>query len=147
MTDTAGDTTGATPDIKESFASLLEESFGNRDDLVGTVVVGTVIAIENDMAVVDVGLKSEGRVPVKEFSVQGQAPDVGVGSTVEVYLERMENLKRRDRSQSREGSARGGLGEARGRICQGRTRQRRDIRAGEGRLYGRPLRCRRVLAR
>ena len=92
MTDTAGDTTGATPDIKESFASLLEESFGNRDDLVGTVVVGTVIAIENDMAVVDVGLKSEGRVPVKEFSVQGQAPDVGVGSTVEVYLERMENL-------------------------------------------------------
>ena len=92
MTDTAGDTTGDTPDIKESFASLLEESFGNRDDLVGTVVVGTVIAIENDMAVVDVGLKSEGRVPVKEFSVQGQAPDVGVGSTVEVYLERMENL-------------------------------------------------------
>ena len=92
MTDTAGDTTGATPDIKESFASLLEESFGNRDDLVGTVVVGTVIAIENDMAVVDVGLKSEGRVPIREFSVQGQAPDVGVGSTVEVYLERMENL-------------------------------------------------------
>ena len=92
MTDTAGDIAGATPDIKESFASLLEESFGSRDDLVGTVVVGTVIAIENDMAVVDVGLKSEGRVPVKEFSVQGQPPDIHVGSTVEVYLERMENL-------------------------------------------------------
>ena len=92
MTDTAGDIAGATPDTKESFASLLEESFGSRDDLVGTVVVGTVIAIENDMAVVDVGLKSEGRVPVKEFSVQGQPPDISVGSTVEVYLERMENL-------------------------------------------------------
>jgi len=92
MTDTAGDTAGATPDINESFAALLEESFGNRDDLVGTVVVGTVIAIENDMAVVDVGLKSEGRVPIKEFSVQGQPSDISVGSTVEVYLERMENL-------------------------------------------------------
>ncbi len=92
MTDTAGETGGTTADNKENFAALLEESFGNRDDLVGTVVVGTIIAIENDMAVVDVGLKSEGRVPLKEFSVQGQPPEVGIGDTVEVYLERMENL-------------------------------------------------------
>ena len=92
MTDTAGETGGTTADNKENFAALLEESFGNRDDLVGTVVVGTIIAIENDMAVVDVGLKSEGRVPLKEFSVQGQPAEVGIGDTVEVYLERMENL-------------------------------------------------------
>jgi small subunit ribosomal protein S1 len=92
MTDTAGETGGATPDIKENFAALLEESFGSRDDLVGTVVVGTIIAIENDTAVIDVGLKSEGRIPLKEFSVQGQPPEVGIGDTVEVYLERMENL-------------------------------------------------------
>ena len=93
MTDTAAETGGNAPELKESFASLLEESFGNRDDLVGTVVVGTVIAIENEMAVVDVGLKSEGRVPLKEFSVQGQPPDVSIGDTVEVYLERMENVQ------------------------------------------------------
>ena len=92
MTNTATATGGDTPELKESFASLLEESFGNRDDLVGTVVVGTVIAVENDMAVVDVGLKSEGRVPLKEFSVQGQPPEISIGDTVEVYLERMENV-------------------------------------------------------
>ena len=92
MTDTAAETWGGTPEPRESFASLLEDSFGNRDDLVGTVVVGTVIAVENDMAVVDVGLKSEGRVPLREFSAQGQPPEVGIGDTVEVYLERMENV-------------------------------------------------------
>ncbi len=92
MTNAATETGGDTPEVRESFASLLEESFGNRDNLVGTVVVGTVIAIENDMAVVDVGLKSEGRVPLKEFSVQGQPPEIGAGDTVEVYLERMENV-------------------------------------------------------
>ncbi len=92
MTDTAAETWGGPPEPGESFASLLEDSFGNRDDLVGKVVVGTVIAIENDMAVVDVGLKSEGRVPLREFSAQGQTPEVGLGDTVEVYLERMENV-------------------------------------------------------
>ena len=92
MTDTAAETLGGAPEPGESFASLLEDSFGNRDDLVGTVVVGTVIAIENDMAVVDVGLKSEGRVPLREFSAQGQPSGVGLGDTVEVYLERMENV-------------------------------------------------------
>ena len=43
MTDTAGDTAGATPDIKESFAALLEESFGNRDDLVGVAIIDLIL--------------------------------------------------------------------------------------------------------
>jgi len=76
---------------KESFAALLEESLGTEDGLEGTVLKGTVIAVEGDFALVDVGLKSEGRVLLKEFAEPGQPPEIKVGDQVEVYLERMEN--------------------------------------------------------
>ena len=76
---------------KEDFAALLEESYGATGNLEGTVVAGWVIGIENDMAVIDVGLKAEGRVPVREFAPPGQTPEIAVGDRVEVYLERMEN--------------------------------------------------------
>ena len=76
---------------KESFEDLLNESLGTTDDLEGSVIKGLVIAVENDFVVVDAGLKSEGRVPLKEFGVPGQLPNINVGDTVEVYLERMEN--------------------------------------------------------
>ncbi|WP_417671572.1 S1 RNA-binding domain-containing protein, partial [Roseibium sp.] len=51
----------------EDFAALLEESFTQTDLYEGAVVKGTVVAIEKDLAVIDVGLKVEGRVPLKEF--------------------------------------------------------------------------------
>src|SRR5579863_4128080 len=76
---------------KESFAALLDESLGASAGLEGTVIKGTVIAIENDMVLIDVGLKSEGRVPLKEFSPPGKATEIKAGDTVEVYLERMED--------------------------------------------------------
>ena len=76
---------------KESFAALLEESLGTSESLEGTVVKGRVIAVENDMVTIDVGLKSEGRVALKEFAVAGQPPELKAGDTVEVYLERMED--------------------------------------------------------
>jgi small subunit ribosomal protein S1 len=75
----------------EDFAALLEESLGANEDLEGSVIKGIVVAIENDDAVVDVGLKSEGRVALKEFALPGQPAELKVGDTVEVYLERMEN--------------------------------------------------------
>jgi len=75
---------------KESFAALLDESLGTSAGLEGTVIKGHVIAIENDMVLIDVGLKSEGRVALKEFGVPGKAADLKAGDTVEVYLERME---------------------------------------------------------
>jgi small subunit ribosomal protein S1 len=75
----------------EDFAAMLEESFQQKDKIEGTVVTGTVIAIENDEAIVDVGLKAEGRVPIKEFSTQGQAVEVKVGDSFEIYVERFEN--------------------------------------------------------
>lgn len=77
---------------KEDFAALLEESYGATDNLEGTVVAGWVIAIENDMAVIDVGLKAEGRVALREFALPGQTAELKVGDRVEVYLERMENV-------------------------------------------------------
>ncbi len=76
---------------KESFAALLEESMGSENNLVGQVIEGRVISIENDFALIDVGLKSEGRVLLKEFAPPGQKADLSVGDKVEVFLERMEN--------------------------------------------------------
>ncbi len=70
---------------------MLEASFETRAPAEGSVVRGTIVAIENDFAVVDVGLKTEGRVSLKEFSMPGVPPTVDVGDEVEVYLERVEN--------------------------------------------------------
>ena len=76
---------------KENFAALLDESLGMANGLEGTVVKGRVIAVENDAVLIDVGLKSEGRVALKEFAAGGGEPELHVGDTVEVYLERMED--------------------------------------------------------
>jgi small subunit ribosomal protein S1 len=91
----------ATAGVAESFAALLEESLGASDSLEGTVVKGRVVTVDNDMVTIDVGLKSEGRVALKEFAVNGQAPELKTGDTVEVYLERMED-KNGDAVLSRE---------------------------------------------
>src|SRR5580658_6711362 len=80
----------ATPS-RDDFAAMLESSFEIRSPTEGAVIRGTIVAIENDFAVVDVGLKTEGRVSLKEFSMPGMAPRVAVGDEVEVYLERIEN--------------------------------------------------------
>ena len=76
---------------KESFAALLEETMGSENDLVGQVMEGRVISVDSDFALIDVGLKSEGRVLLKEFAPPGQKAEIAVGDTVEVFLERMEN--------------------------------------------------------
>ncbi|HVJ40600.1 MAG TPA: S1 RNA-binding domain-containing protein, partial [Dongiaceae bacterium] len=76
---------------KDSFAALLEESLGAASGLEGSVLTGTVVGIENEFVLIDVGLKSEGRVALKEFALPGQKPEIKAGDTVEVYLERMED--------------------------------------------------------
>ena len=76
---------------RDDFAAMLEKSFETQSPKEGAVIKGTVIAIENDFAMVDVGLKTEGRVPIKEFSMPGVPANVQVGDEVEVYLERVEN--------------------------------------------------------
>ena len=76
---------------REDFAALLDESFGKSDALEGSVIKGIVVAIEKDMAVIDVGLKTEGRVALREFSGPGREGEIKVGDEVEVYLDRIEN--------------------------------------------------------
>ncbi len=76
---------------REDFAALLEESFGRNEALEGSVIKGKVVAIEKDMAIIDVGLKTEGRVALKEFNGPGRDQDIKVGDEVEVYLDRIEN--------------------------------------------------------
>jgi small subunit ribosomal protein S1 len=75
----------------DEFAAMLAESLAKDDLAEGEVVKGKVIAIEKDLAVIDVGLKMEGRVPLKEFGVGGKPADLKPGDEVEVYLERIEN--------------------------------------------------------
>ena len=77
---------------RDDFASLLDESMGGRDFMEGQVVKGIVVGIEKDFAIIDVGLKTEGRISVKEFGVDesGESP-IKIGATVEVFLERVEN--------------------------------------------------------
>jgi small subunit ribosomal protein S1 len=76
---------------KEDFESLLLDSFLENEPLEGTVVKGTVVAIEKDLAIIDVGLKTEGRIALKEFGAAGRDGTIKVGSVVEVYVDRVEN--------------------------------------------------------
>jgi small subunit ribosomal protein S1 len=82
----------AEPSIsRDEFAALLDESLAENGAIEGTVVNGTIVAVENDFVLIDVGLKMEGRVPLKEFSVAGRPAEVKVGDIVEVFLDRVEN--------------------------------------------------------
>ena len=77
---------------RDDFAALLDETLGGRDFAEGTVVQGKVVAIEKDFAIIDVGLKTEGRIGLKEWDAGADGkPTVKVGDTVEVFLERLEN--------------------------------------------------------
>ena len=75
------------PETTENFEALLNEQFGDNG-ITGSVVKGTIIRLTPDYATVDVGLKSEGRIPLREF---GQKPDLKVGDAVEVYVDRYED--------------------------------------------------------
>ena len=77
----------------EEFEALLNESFDIDTPDEGSVVKGKIIAIESGQAIIDVGYKMEGRIDLKEFANPGQAPEIEVGDTVEVFLDRVENQR------------------------------------------------------
>ena len=78
----------------DDFEALLNESFeGENAPLEGSVVRGTVIAIENGQAIIDIGFKMEGRVELKEFSAPGRPAEIELGDEVEVFFDRVENSK------------------------------------------------------
>jgi small subunit ribosomal protein S1 len=83
--------TSAADAATENFADLLAESFGEGTNVEGSVVRGFIVGFEGDAVVIDVGLKSEGRVPMKELAAPGQKPSVSIGDEIEVYVERMED--------------------------------------------------------
>mgnify|MGYP005747198933 FL=1 len=91
FTETPLSTPIAADAATENFASLLAESFAENTAIEGSVVKGSVVGVSDDYVTIDVGLKSEGRVPLKEFAAPGQDAEIQVGDSVEVYVERMED--------------------------------------------------------
>ena len=75
----------------EDFASMLDESMNRETGFEGSVVTGRVVRLTDEYAIVDVGLKSEGRVALKEFAQPGQKPEVQPGDNIELYVERYED--------------------------------------------------------
>ena len=73
------------------FAAMLDDSLSKSQGFEGAVMRGTIVNIVGDFAIVDVGLKSEGRVPLKEFATGGSSAEMRLGDTVEVFVDRMEN--------------------------------------------------------
>jgi len=76
---------------QDDFASMLEASFETNSMSEGSVIKGTVTAIEKDIVIIDVGLKTEGRVPLREFFTPGEDVSINPGDQVDIYLERIEN--------------------------------------------------------
>ncbi len=77
--------------VKESFSELLDQSFREMTSIEGSVVSGTVLSVEKDMILIDIGLKSEGRVPLREFGNNEEEIKINTGDVVEVYIERLED--------------------------------------------------------
>ena len=77
--------------MTENFADLLEESLGADGLLEGSVVTGTVLRVDGDAVLIDVGLKSEGRIPMKEFGMGPDAPAITTGDNIDVFVERYED--------------------------------------------------------
>ena len=75
----------------ETFSDLFEKSFENINNLEGSVVEGTVISVEKEAIIVDIGLKSEGRILKREFGNEEKTESIKIGDTVEVYIERLED--------------------------------------------------------
>lgn len=77
--------------MNESFADLLDQDLSNKKSFQGTVTKGTIVGISNDMVTIDIGLKAEGRVPLKDFMNLGQMPELRLGDKIDVFVERMED--------------------------------------------------------
>src|SRR5271165_7417190 len=75
----------------EDFATLLDEMLGADSGFDGSVVTGRVVRLTDEFAIVDVGLKSEGRVALKEFGPPGAKPEDKPGDIIELYVERYED--------------------------------------------------------
>ena len=76
---------------ENNFSDLLEQSLTGFNKKEGQIVKGTVLFVKNDSVVIDVGLKSEGRIPIREFFSPGEEPNIKPGDKFDVLLEKLEN--------------------------------------------------------
>ena len=77
--------------VKENFADLLEESFNTSPTIEGSVIKGMIVRVDEDFVLIDVGLKSEGRIALKEFARTGREAEMKAGDRVDVFVERYED--------------------------------------------------------
>ena len=73
------------------YDDLISNSLKNNKIKEKSIVSGKIISIENDIVTIDVGLKSEGRVPLNEFSRPGQKPEINIGDQTEVFIDNVDN--------------------------------------------------------
>ncbi|MCY4031708.1 MAG: 30S ribosomal protein S1 [Hyphomicrobiales bacterium] len=78
---------------REEFAAMLDESLDKSGIREQSVVQGKVVAVQNGFVGIDVGLKTEGWIPLREFTDIDENMEVHVGDIIDVYLERMENSR------------------------------------------------------
>ena len=69
------------------YDTLINNSLKNSSAKEKTITTGKIISIENDIVTIDVGLKSEGRVPLSEFLRPGQKFEINVGDETEVFID------------------------------------------------------------
>ena len=75
----------------EEYENLILSTIENKLKKEKSIVDGTIVSIENDMVIVDVGLKSEGRIPLNEFSKVGKNNDLQIGEKLSVYIENIDS--------------------------------------------------------
>ena len=131
---------------RDDFTALLNETYGADEAFEGSVVKGRIVAIEKDMALIDIGLKTEGRVALKEFTNHGREPAPGGRRHGRGLSRAHRERARRSRHLARQGAPRGELGQARTGVREGREGRRRHLQPGQGRLHRRPRRRRRLPA-
>ena len=75
----------------EQYEKLISKSIDVKNNKEKSIVEGKIIAIENDVVIVDVGLKSEGRIPISEFGRPGQKPEIELGQNLKVFIENVDS--------------------------------------------------------
>ena len=73
------------------YDELIAKTFKNTKIKENSIITGKIVSVENDIVTIDVGLKSEGRIPLNEFSRPGYKPELNVGEETEVYIENVDN--------------------------------------------------------
>lgn len=109
---------------RDDFAALLDQSLGSKGMIEGRVMPATVVAIEHDFVVVDIGLKTEGRIPLREFLVDDSRP-TEAGATSSKFI----STASKTRSATLSSAARRRAAKKPGRVLKSRLRRKKPSMA------------------